>query len=560
MGTLLYTPGVQVRIQTAGHGIVDVSDDLESGSLTLAENQPSSFTFSLTNHRRKYDGVFTPNDTISVWMKRIRWVLVFSGYLNQVPYFSIYPRSIELTATDTLKRLKYHYWDPGTPESTQLLSGLSLSQAQAMSQDSQADGGMRDILIQLLEKVGNWNPGTIHVGRIPDDWDKKMSELQAAMAPDIALDTDKLGLPPVIGGTAAGAAGSSTSPSGSTANSSGANRIVMRADTASSDDLSKGVGVIPVTRGAVEATPETGIALLTGESYASPSDPFYCTLPFGFGDPASFGRNPGPGFSRTESLAARKWWANKKILITSPKTAKSIVVRAVGWGPPPFSDSKMAVSPRALRAIGAKDGDVLMAGFAPTGARSGEVTTPKVETRLDLFSTESSSVPPDTVTGASTEGTGMRVTGPENLQKNVADARAFVLANWDIPYGIGGYSPRSVTGESVEADHYRGLALDIFASQPGTQAIGPELVKGAAIADWFANNLIVHQARYVIWQDYINDGGGWRPYVRPAATDDTEQHRDHVHVSFYAPISLIPGDPATYLSDPYDDPSFDGNQ
>lgn len=561
MGTLIYTPGIRVHIQTSSDGIVDVSDDLESGSLILREKQPSTFSFSLTNYRRKYDGVFTPNDTISVQMKRLRWMPVFSGYLNQVPYFSIYPRSIQLTATDSLKRLQYRLWDPGTAASVALLSGTTLSDAQSKARTAQADGGLRDILIQLLETVGGWPAANVHVGRIPDDWDKKMSALQAKIGAEINVDPTTLGLAGAIAGVPSGSLGGKTKTAAdSNANASGANRIILQSDTPAPDDSAKGVGVIPVSRGIVEDTPTVGTALLTGESYASPSDPYYCAMQFGFGDSASMGANPGPGFSRAEYLAARKWWANQRILITSPKTNRSVVVRAIGWGPGPFADSSMALSPRALQEIGAKEGDVLMAGFAPEGSRTGAVKQEQPKTRLNLFTTQAVPIIPDTVNGASGEGTGERITSDENLQKNVADARAFINANWNIPYGIGGYSPRSASGLSVEADHFRGLALDIFVSQPGTQAVGNDLNKGHAIAEWFANNLVVHQAHYVIWQDLINYGSGWSTYGQPSSTDDTEQHRDHVHVSFHEPISLIAGDPTTYLPDPYDDPSFDGNQ
>lgn len=559
MGTMIYTPGIRVHIQTAGHGIVDVSDDLESGSLTLAEKQPSQFSFSLTNYRRKYDGVFTPNDTISVQMKRIRWFPVFAGYLNQVPYFSVYPRSIQLTATDSLKRLQYRFWDPGAEASVNLLNGLTLTPDKSRAEKTTTDGGLRDILMELLQKVGDWPASHMHIGRIPDDWSNKMAQLEDSVGSQIAVDTGKLGLDGATYGLAAGALGSTTDPSGSTANSSGANRVILRTGASTTDDFSKGISIVPVTRGKVATCSTEGVALLTGERYDAPSDPYFCDMQFGFGDPSSSGSTPGDGFSAAEYASAKKWWANRHLLLTSPKTGQSVVVRAVGWGPEPFSDAKVAASSRALRAIGAKEGDTLKIGFAPIGSRSGPVKQPERTPSLDLFFTPEPTTP-DVIKGSSGEGTGDRITTPENLQSNVLAARTFIEANWNLPYGIGGYSPRSASGSSVEADHYRGLALDVVVCEPGTQATGTELLVGNAIAEWFANNAVVHGANYVIWQDLINYGNGWSTYGRPSSNDDTEQHRDHVHISFHGPVSLLPGDPATYLSDPYDDPSFNGIQ
>lgn len=561
MGTMIYTPGVQVHIQTAGHGIVDVTDDLEGGTLTIQENQSASFSFSLTNHRRKYDGVFTPNDTVSVQMKRLRWVLVFSGYLNQVPYFSVYPRSIQLTANDSLKRLRYRLWDPGAPASVTLLNGGTLKDSSKRS--TETDGGLRDILMELLQKVAGWPAMNMHIGRIPDDWATKMAAIQKEMGPQIAVDTSALGLDGATFGVAAGSAGSTTA--GSTVNSSGADKVRLRtnfrAGASTPDAAPKGTGIIPLTRGIATATPESGSALLTGESYADPRDPFYCDMQFGFGDLATLGTAPGQGFSRAEYIAAKQWWSNRLILLTSPKTNQSVVVRAAGWGPLPFSDAKVAVSPQAFNAIGAKEGDVLIMGFAPDGSRIGPVKSPEKKAPLPPFSPPSPTVPDTVFGGTTSEGYGERLTSDDNLQQNVSAARTFVLSNWILPYGVGGYSPRSISGLSVEADHYRGQALDVIVAEPGTQAVGDDLAKGNAIAEWFVNNAVVYGTDFVIWQDLINYGSGWGSYGKPVSTlDDTEQHRDHVHISFHPPFPTIPGDPADYLPNPYNDPGYNGVQ
>src|SRR5690606_34346890 len=121
ISTLLYSPGVRILIDTLGHGIIDVSEDIASGTLTLTEHQPSTLSVTLLNHRRKYDGVFTPNDVVHVQMKRVAWIPVFSGFLDQVPYFSVFPKNITLKATDTLKRLKYRPWDMGSPAAVNLM-------------------------------------------------------------------------------------------------------------------------------------------------------------------------------------------------------------------------------------------------------------------------------------------------------------------------------------------------------------------------------------------------------------------------------------------------------
>jgi hypothetical protein len=71
MSVFMYSPGVKVYISTQNHGILDISDDLVNGTLVRRSAGVSSFSFGLQNTRRKYDGVFAPNDRIIVMMKRL---------------------------------------------------------------------------------------------------------------------------------------------------------------------------------------------------------------------------------------------------------------------------------------------------------------------------------------------------------------------------------------------------------------------------------------------------------------------------------------------------------
>src|ERR1035437_3206994 len=111
MPTLMYSPGVRIVISTRNGRIFDVPDDIEAGFLTLNENSPHSLHFTLSNANSKYSQLFTPNDRVIVLLKRLSWMQVMSGYLDTVPYYSAYPRSVNFAATCTLKRFKYFGWD-----------------------------------------------------------------------------------------------------------------------------------------------------------------------------------------------------------------------------------------------------------------------------------------------------------------------------------------------------------------------------------------------------------------------------------------------------------------
>lgn len=508
MGTLLYSPGVRVVIETAGHGIIDVSDDLQQGSLTLTENQSSQFSFSLVNHRRKYDGIFTPNDLISVQMKRFRWLPVFAGYLDEVPYFSVYPRNIQLRASDTLKRLKYRLWDAGAPESVALLHHTPGGGA------NEIDGGLRDKIIKLLTEVGDWPQNTIHIGRLPDDWNDKMEALRAKLADHVAVDVTTLGASGAAYGTNPAAAGStSVTPDG------------------------PGTGVIPLNRAKVRTfggvgSGSTGLMMDLSpiESQLNPRDQWYVAMRWPYASAAN-GTTPARGLTQEQFTNAKNWWRGRKILVTNPKNNRAVVLRAAHWGPTTGSGYGISMSKHALETgLGGATGDMLEVRFAPEDATLGVTSVATQGTTVVARPGESA--PPTTTPQVVQGASGTRFTSEDNLKPHVAAARSFIKANWHLPHGIGGYARRNIAGTSTPSDHGRGLALDCMVCPGGQRATGADEAKGNAIAMWFVQNPHVFGTKYVIWMDRINTGSGWRKYGHPGGSGNTLQHRDHPHISF----------------------------
>jgi hypothetical protein len=174
VATLVTNPGVRIVINTRAAGAIDVTNDIEAVGLNLQENSFHTLHFNLLNPNNKYSSVFTPNDTVVVQMKRLKWIQVFAGYLDSVPYFSVFQRSVSVTATCTLKRLWYHFWDPGLPSSLDLLS-----QALDPTQTTTGDAGMSAVVKALLTKVAGWPDDQIHIGDVPTDWMSKIASIYA---------------------------------------------------------------------------------------------------------------------------------------------------------------------------------------------------------------------------------------------------------------------------------------------------------------------------------------------------------------------------------------------
>lgn len=180
MPTFIYAPGVRVYIETERNGVLDVSEDLVEGTMVRRSDGVSTFDFSLMNQRRKYDLVFSPNDRIVVMMKRITWLRVFTGYLNTVPLRTAWPREVPLSASCSLKRLQYFYWDPYANASTQLM------RTQISKGEKTKTGVTNNMIIALLSEVVGWPKGNIHLGLIPANW----YSLALAVAKDVQRWTD----------------------------------------------------------------------------------------------------------------------------------------------------------------------------------------------------------------------------------------------------------------------------------------------------------------------------------------------------------------------------------
>mgnify|MGYP000920300325 CR=1 FL=1 len=189
MGTLVYSPAVSILIDTASRGTIDVSDDIISGDLVLNQDAPHNLSVRLENPRRKYDGLFMPNDRVVVRLKRLRWLQVFAGYLNSVPFASVWPRAVDISASCTLKRLINTFYDPGAIETANLMAQFATSSAvrgstpQAGTQS--ADGNLSERAKVMLTEIVQWEAEKIHIGRLPPDWWEKVSGLYEKISPEL---------------------------------------------------------------------------------------------------------------------------------------------------------------------------------------------------------------------------------------------------------------------------------------------------------------------------------------------------------------------------------------
>ena len=352
--TLLYTPGVRLYIETIKAGIIDVTEDLSDGTITLqaasSNGGGSSLNVGIVNHRRKYDGVFTPNDRFSLQLKRITWLQVMSGYLTRVPYYSVYPRTVRLTAHCTMKRLLYRFWDEGAQESFALLQRVMGNADSA----TLADGGMDKVLITLLAEVAQWPQEAIHIGMVPPAWVETVNTVQDAIADRVGIDQSLIGYGTTAYGQSPASGGVTTVGGGG-----------------------PGTGALPATSGNATWFGGPGGGAygnfeLTGESGVSPRDQWYCAMRWPYKVMDSGGIHLAPGVTSAQAAEARKWWMNQRILVTNPATNKSVVLRPADWGPASWTGGAIDMSRTALeQTLGIRGKGSVQIRFAPSGVPLG---------------------------------------------------------------------------------------------------------------------------------------------------------------------------------------------
>ena len=113
--------------------------------------------------------------------------------------------------------------------------------------------------------------------------------------------------------------------------------------------------------------PDDKLALPTGRHFVYERvrtlkpESFYCSMRW---DYHLLHKSPEEG---------KRWWANRKILITNSKTGKAVVVRAVDYGPHENTGLDIGISPGAAEALGVEVGDEVDLAFADQKAPQGPV-------------------------------------------------------------------------------------------------------------------------------------------------------------------------------------------
>jgi len=192
-GTFFYSPDIKVYIQSTALGkTLDVSQDITDFNISRSVNATSTASITLANPDFKYTpGRKTGNwnatvpietmDKIIIYLKRVKYLQVFSGYVTLAPILTLIPQPVQIQAHCTLYTVQNTYWDPNIPENQQKIPGMLMSQGVGnLSAAAFNDGGAGQGITNLLVDIAGWDKKNIFIGAIPEDWVKQAVNVQKA--------------------------------------------------------------------------------------------------------------------------------------------------------------------------------------------------------------------------------------------------------------------------------------------------------------------------------------------------------------------------------------------
>lgn len=183
-GTFVYAPDVAVFVATDKYGVQDLSSYVTSFSVSRRVNSVSTCTVTIDNKYGRFDRTVRRMDRIVVFLKRLSYLQVFSGYITEAPWETVVPGDVTLTAECTLKRLAHTYWDPNAYQSQDFFPIL---RERALQTD---DGGAAASMFLLMTIVGGWDKDKIQIQKVPHAWVQNATEVLTAAREEIIGSSD----------------------------------------------------------------------------------------------------------------------------------------------------------------------------------------------------------------------------------------------------------------------------------------------------------------------------------------------------------------------------------
>jgi len=221
MKRLVYSPSIKVWVKSDS-GVIDLSPYVTECMISRKIDDVSKAEIQFRNPRiRRDDGkvgfmftqqpytdpkgnasmrpVFHPMDPITIVLERIQGkpIQVFTGYCDTTPYVQLFPGTARISASCTLKRLNFTFWDPALSFVADFLTeygwivnkqtGQSQNQSQATAAEQTEDepiasvklndSSIAKLLYATLSEIGGWDDKNIYIQPLPPNIVNNVSKL-----------------------------------------------------------------------------------------------------------------------------------------------------------------------------------------------------------------------------------------------------------------------------------------------------------------------------------------------------------------------------------------------
>lgn len=251
MKRLVYAPKIEAWVK-ADSGIYNLTEFITDFSIDRKVNAVSSAELTLRNPNKvwtnnvykdaitgeqKIGPILHPMDPITIFLTRLqnRPVQVFTGFCDSTPYLQLFPGTVQLKASCTLKKLLYTYFDSGLPFMREYLSNYGWAptgsgsivhpeaEGNAISENEPVEGtkgqkvryddsGIGELLYHVLKDIGGWPDDAIYIQEIPSSVIELVSnlfDLFKAEGEEAAAELKGL-LSKIIGQASVGSGGTTT--------------------------------------------------------------------------------------------------------------------------------------------------------------------------------------------------------------------------------------------------------------------------------------------------------------------------------------------------------------
>jgi murein DD-endopeptidase MepM/ murein hydrolase activator NlpD len=205
MQRFVYSPKVEVYVKLddaqRGFKTVSLTDDVIGGSVTRRLNAVSEMSLTLQNKYGKYTETnqIRPMDRIIVRLSRVGTpFLVFSGYVDEAPYYQLYPGPVTVKASCPLKLLQYTFFDPGLSYLTTYFGNIgggwqynpqngSLFIPSGTTGNFDVYAGVHKIIERTLIDIGSWPDNAIDILDLPVGFLQQMAKAMNQELSDEAI-------------------------------------------------------------------------------------------------------------------------------------------------------------------------------------------------------------------------------------------------------------------------------------------------------------------------------------------------------------------------------------